>query len=95
MLIRYVVSVVRFVLLPCMLMYVIHSEYSGGFRIISPEFVMIVNYLIAYESCAEIFIVVIVIQIRLFESLDKLRSPDTHAEKIIHDVIAIERASMQ
>nr|XP_024371729.1 N-terminal acetyltransferase A complex auxiliary subunit NAA15-like isoform X2 [Physcomitrium patens] len=33
--------------------------------------------------------------IRLFESLDKLRSPDTHAEKIIHDVIAIERASMQ
>ncbi|XP_024387242.1 N-terminal acetyltransferase A complex auxiliary subunit NAA15 isoform X1 [Physcomitrium patens] len=33
--------------------------------------------------------------IRLFESLDKLPSPDTHAEKIIHDVIALERGSLK
>jgi hypothetical protein len=35
------------------------------------------------------------IQIRLFESLDKLPSPDTHADKIINDVIVMERASLK
>ncbi|KAG0580042.1 hypothetical protein M758_4G144800 [Ceratodon purpureus] len=33
--------------------------------------------------------------IRLFESLDKLPNPDSHADKIIHDVIAMERASLK
>ncbi|KAG0593029.1 hypothetical protein M758_1G292200 [Ceratodon purpureus] len=33
--------------------------------------------------------------IRLFESLDKLPTPDTHADKIISDVIAMERASLK
>lgn len=33
--------------------------------------------------------------IRLFESLDKLPNPDGHANKIIHDVIAMERASLK
>lgn len=33
--------------------------------------------------------------IRLFESLDKLPSPDTLADKIISDVIAMERASLK
>lgn len=95
MFIRYVVFVVCFVFFFCMLMYVIYFEYSGGFRIIFLEFVMIVNYLIVYESCVEIFIVVIVIQICLFELLDKLRSLDIYVEKIIYDVIVIERVLMQ
>lgn len=33
--------------------------------------------------------------IRLFESLDKLPTPETHAEKIINDVIVMERASLK
>lgn len=34
-------------------------------------------------------------QIRLFESLDKLPNPDNHADKIIHDVVTMERASLK
>lgn len=33
--------------------------------------------------------------IRLFESLDKLSAPETHAEKIVHNVISVERASLK
>jgi peptide alpha-N-acetyltransferase len=33
--------------------------------------------------------------IRLFESLDKLPSPDNHADNIINDVIVMERASLK
>lgn len=33
--------------------------------------------------------------IRLFESLDKLPKPENHADKIIHDVVTSERASLK
>jgi len=42
-----------------------------------------------------IFVVYCQTQIRLFESLDKLPNPDNHADKIIHDVVTVERASLK
>lgn len=61
-------------------------------------FLSVINHFIHYflrKPVLDLTVVYCQLQIRLFESLDKQPKPDSHADEIIHNVIAMERASLK